>query len=378
MIEWRRDGDGKNALAGKPPVAPGAHAAGLNGTGEPMAPQTATDLDFLAANVHGRRSRLAEGDRLEALCRLRTLPELARALMPEARFLTPSHLERVLVLDQVEELSTIASKVGGSSGHLLDWLRQRFRVENLKVLVRGFATGMALPDLKPYLVPLPDDLALDAEVLAGAGSIEAFAGVVDPEPLRAGLQQAVDLYRRQPRPFFPEAGLDQGYLAELLVRAGDLPRAHRGDVLEIARQEADTFHLALVSRGRFVYDLPAEMLAPFHVPGTRLGRPLFLKLLGADALGQVADRALGLVIDTLPDRVEPDASALEALAWSRYYRLANRTFRRSHMGLGAVVAYAAIRRIELANLITLIEGVRAHLPADAIRRRFIPRDVGSE
>jgi len=343
-----------------------------------MAAQTATDLDFLAANVHGRRSRLAEGDRLDELCRIRTLPELARALFPEARLATAIHLQRVLVLDQVEELSTIASKVGGASGRLLGWLRMRFRVENLKVLLRGFATGMALPDLQPHLVPLPDDLALDLEVLASAGTIEAFTGVVDPEPLRAGLAQTIDLYNQQPRPFFPEAGLDHGYLTELLARARALPRAHRADVVEMACQEADTFHLALVARGRFVYGLAPAMLQPLHVPGTRITRLLFRQMLGAESLAEATAMAVGLVIDTRPDGADPDASALEALAWNRFYRLANRTFRRSHMGLGAVVAYAAIRRMELANLITLTEGVRAHLPAETIRRRLIPRDLDTE
>ncbi len=335
--------------------------------------RTATDLDFLAANIHGRRSRLAEAERLDALCRIRTLPELARALFPESRFLTAVHLQRVLVLDQVEEISTIGSKIGGSSGRFLDWLRMRFRMENVKVLVRGFASGRALKELQPHLIPLPEDLALNLEVLATAGTIEAFTAVLDPEPLRAGLKRAVEPYNKRPRPFFPEAGLDYGYLTELLVRARALPRAHRDDVLGIACQEADTFHLALVARGRFSYDLSPEALQPFHVSGTRIRRQQFRQMLQAESLAEAASMAVGAAIDTMPEQAEPDAATFEILAWNRYYRLANRTFRRSHMGMGAVVAYAAIRRIELANLITLTEGVRARVPPDVLRQRLIPR-----
>ena len=343
-----------------------------------MAPRTATDLDFIAARLHGRRSRLAEAERLDELCRIRTVPELARVLFPESRFLTATPLQRVLVLDQVEEISTIASKIGGSSGRFLDWLRMRFRVENVKVLVRGFSSGMALRDLQPHLVPLPDDLALNPEVLAGAGTIEAFAAVLDPEPLRAGLERAVEPYNKRPRPFFPEAGLDHGYLTELLARARALPRAHRDDVLGIARQEADTFHLALVARGRFSYDLAPDTLHRFHVRGTRISGQQFRQMLRAETLAEAAATAVGAAIDAMPAEGGPDAAALETLAWNRYYRLANRTFRRSHMGLGAVVAYAAIRRIELANLITLVEGVRTRVPPDALRQRLIPRAGPSE
>ena len=338
-----------------------------------MALRTATDLDFLAANIHGRRSRLAEAERLDALCRIRTLPDLARALFAERRFPTVAHLERALVLEQVEELSGLASRLGGASGRFLDWLRMRFRMENVKVLVRGFSSGMALRDLQPHLIPLPGDLAVDAGALAGAGAIEAFAAAVEPEPLRAGLRRGIDLYNKRPRPFFPEAGLDHGYLTELLARAGALGRAHRDDVLEVARQEADTFHLALVARGRFSYNLSPEMLLPFHVPGTRIREQQFRQMTEAESLAEAASLAVGAAIDAMPQAPEPDAAALEVLAWDRCYRLANRTFRRSHMGLGAVVAYAAIRRVELANLITLAEGIRAHLAPEALRRRLIPR-----
>ncbi len=40
------------------------------------------DMDRLAAVLHGRRSRMAEAERLNALCRMRTLPELAGTIFP--------------------------------------------------------------------------------------------------------------------------------------------------------------------------------------------------------------------------------------------------------------------------------------------------------
>ena len=55
---------------------------------------------------------------------------------------------------------------------------------------------------------------------------------------------------------------------------------------------------------------------------------------------------------------------------------ANALFRRGHMRLGAVIGYAAIRRIELVNLITLTEGLRLGLEPLRIRERLIPRPTG--
>lgn len=343
-----------------------------------MALRIALDLDYLAANVHGRRSRLAEAERLDALCRLRTVTDLARALFPESRFLTAAALQRVLILDQVEELTEIASRLGGAAGRILDWLGVRFQMENLKVLARGLAGGMALEDLRPHLILLPDDLALPVEALASAGSLEAFAALVPHEPLRDGLKRGGDLFARRPKAFFLEAGLDAGYLEELLSRARALPAADRREVLPIALQEADTFHMMLAARGKFHYGLGPEAIVPFHVRKTRIPRRTFEAMAAAEHVADVASAAAGAALDEVPKGANEALTPadLEPLAWGRYYRLANRAFRRCHMGLGAVVAYAAIRRVELANLITLSEGIRLGQPADAIRRRLIPAAPG--
>ena len=343
-----------------------------------MALRIGLDMDYLAANIHGRRSRLAEADRLDDLCRLHTVTDLARALFPESRFLTAAALQRVLILDQVEELTEIASRLGGSAGRIMDWLGVRFQMENLKVLARGLAGGMTLEDLRPHLILLPDDLALPVEALASAGSLEAFAALVPHDPLREGIKRGGALFARLPKAFFLEAGLDAGYLEELLSRARALSAADRREVLPIALQEADTFHMMLSARGRFHYRLGPEAIMPFHVRKTGVPRRTFEAMAAAEHVSDVAALSVGVAVDEVPAAAKEALTPadLETLAWRRYYRLANRAFRRSHMGLGAVIAYAAIRRIELANLITLSEGIRLGQPADAIRRRLIPAAPG--
>ena len=46
------------------------------------------------------------------------------------------------------------------------------------------------------------------------------------------------------------------------------------------------------------------------------------------------------------------------------------------MFAGVVAGYAGIRRVEVANLITLAEGIRAGMRAEALRARLIPRTTG--
>jgi len=203
-----------------------------------------------------------------------------------------------------------------------------------------------------------------------------------PHPaLRKAVQAIQDVFRSQPQAFFIEAALDQAYLAESLTRTAALADEDRDAVLPIIRQEIDAFHLALVSRGKFIYGLKPELLTPFHVRGAGIRRVRLVAMLTAADLADVAAKAVGLAIDELPHELSGqagparavDPSLLEVMAWNRFLRLANRAFRRSHMGPGAVIGYTAIRRVELANLITLTEGIRVGLRAEAIRAHLIPR-----
>jgi vacuolar-type H+-ATPase subunit C/Vma6 len=341
------------------------------------------DLDYLVARLHGRLGQFAEAERLDALCRLRTMTDLVRARNPRAHFTTVTDFQHELILEMVQELADFASQLTGAGSALMAWLRIRFQLENLKVLARAFATKKPLELARGYLVPLPADLALNLEALAAAQSAEAFALVAPVGILRKGLAATAPAYEAEPRPMVLEAALDRVYFRELLKRTRALSGDARSDSMTIAKQEVDTFHLMLAARGRFGYDLPPEQLERFHVPGAGITLARFRQMLAADTLRDVAELAAGLSLDPLPateDRYTTgardwDAALLESLAWNRYHRLARRAFRRSHMGLGAVVAFAAIRRIEVANLITLSEGIRTDMPSDAIRRRLIPRNT---
>ena len=347
----------------------------------PMTVQIPTGLEFVAARLHGRRATLAEAARLDALCRMRTVGELGRALWPDAATDSAIELQRRLVGDLVSECLRLRRLLEGPTGDLLEWVGVRFQMENLKVLARGMAAGARWDEVQPYLVPLPGDLAVDAQALASAESVEAFAALVPHPLLQRAVQAVCDVFRSQPQAFFIEAALDQAYFVELLARTAALPDEDRHVVLPVVRQEVDAFHLALVTRGKFIYGMRPELLARFHVGGAGIRRARLEEMLAAGNLADVAAKAVGLAIDELPHELSGqggpagamDPSLLEVMARNRFLRLANRAFRSSHMGPGAVIGYTAIRRVELANLVTLTEGIRVGLRPEAIRARLIPQ-----
>jgi vacuolar-type H+-ATPase subunit C/Vma6 len=336
-----------------------------------MTMPVAKDLDFLSARLHGRRARLAEGARLDELSRVGTVAELARTLDPASRLRSARDLQAHLVQECAEELSRLAAGLSGAEAAFLNWQRVRFQLENLKVLARGFSNGLPLERLLPHMAALPDDLALNADALVGATSVEALAEAAPRGPLQEGLRAAREAYQAQPRPFTLETALDRAYLKEALRLALRLAGPERLDVRRLAGQEADIFHLMLVVRGVFHYKLAPERLLPLHLAGSALSGKAFAAMLQARDLQSVAALAVGRVLDAAP--AEAEAAALETQAWNRFLRLANALFRHSHMGAGVVIGYAAIRRVELANLITLSEGLRIGLNPRLMRALLIPR-----
>lgn len=338
------------------------------------------DLDRLMAVLHGRRARMAEGERLDELCRTRTPAELSEKTFPGREPLDITGFQRLLVHDLVVELSEILICMSGPGARLLNWILVRFQFEDLKILIRTGLTNSPQAEALEHLVSLPPEVALDFQGLIAAEWLEDFIEVAPQGVVRKSLKRTIEIYADHPQPFFFEAILDQGYFQELLVRAQELPADDREILNPLFCQEIDIYHLMLVARGRFHYDLPYDLLLPLHVSDTRLPGSMFSDMLNDKDLRSAVNRAADLVFDSAlfeggsserPESAEVNGALLERLAWIRFSRLANLAFRKSHMGLAAVFGYASLRRMEVANLITLSEGVRKGTPTDVIRSRMI-------
>ena len=342
-----------------------------------MPPSVTRDLDYLAARLHGRCSRLAEGRVLDDLCRIRTVAELARRLTPGQPCERGAELQRRLVRMMIDELGELGQNLTGAGRRLLLWLRVRYQVETLKVVIRGVVNDVPLPTLRAQLADLPSDLALpiaSLEASRDASPLDRLAGIAPPGPLQQGLLAAAGAYRERARPVVLELALDCAYLGQLRVLTDGLGEPERGEAATLAALELDVHNLMLVLRGRHHYHLPAGELRAWHVPGGRWDASSFDALLSAPDLAAALEVGGQRQFPGAPVPVDPEA--FEARLWNRAFARAHAVFRRRHMRLGAVIGYAAIRRIELVNLITLTEGLRLGLEPLRIRERLIPRPTG--
>ena len=338
------------------------------------------DLDYLVARLHAHRSRMAEAERLDGLCRIRSLPDFFRAIFPESELKGLIDFQRLLINELINEFSGFRTHISGPGANLLDWTLVRFQVENLKVLIRICLTKIPFEEVNEHLISLPKEFALNTQGLAKAESPADFVRLVPKGLLQENLKKALEIYREYPQSFFFEVALDCGYFKGLIARTEELLGEDREIVKPVVYQETDIFNLMLIVRGKFYYGLTPTILRPFYVPGTRIPRTLFASMLNDTDLSTSVNRVAERVLDAEPFQYGPkggsiivDASALEGLAWKRFFRLANLAFRQSHMGLAAIIGYIGLRRVEAANLITISEGIRDGISGETIRARLIPQ-----
>ncbi len=330
------------------------------------------DINFLAARLHGRRSALAEGARLDELCRLRTLGELCHALGVDAG--SPPNaaaFQRHVLADYAAELRALAEGVPAEYASFFEWQRRRFHVENAKVVLRGLWAKRSAAEINDRLVgeSLPEGFRVPDGL--PTSPTDLVRGM-DLEPcLMDAVAAASEAYARLPCLFTLESALDAGYLTELLRRAARCG-GDEGGVSALAGQEAATFLAMLALRGVGNYRLAADLLDAFYVECAPISREAFARLAAATP-GEAIELAAGIAFDALgPDAAVHD---VEAACWGRYLRLANRLFRRGHMNVAAVAGFLGLRRIEVANLITLSEGLRLGMDGHALRARLIPRSM---
>ncbi len=329
------------------------------------------DLDHLAARLHGRRSRLSDGARLRALCGLGSVPVLSKTLFPGEDIDGAAGLQARLAEGFILEAREISACLDEAGARFVEWQAARFQLENLKAALRGILSGAAPEDTRRLLASLRAAGEGYGPELASARDTEALLAVLPEGFFRRSLAAACASFHGSAALFFIEAALDRDYLKEMYGRTRGLGGSDRAFAAALCAQETGVFNLMLAARGKFFYGFENRALLELYVPGQAAGLRRFKNMLEAADAGQLRSMAAGLALD--PGPMERDPSVLEALAWRRYARLANRALRRGHMGFAAVAAYLALRRVEIANLITVAEGLRLGVEGVSLFSRLIPR-----
>lgn len=340
-----------------------------------MKAKIATDLDFVIAKTRAKHSLIYEGDRLSALVHHRALPDLAHELFPTETFASHTALERRLVVAYADSLAQLWRYMESPRDRLFIALGLRLQIENIKVRLRSYVSGLRLPPESLPVIGLPEPFRWEAEESARPAGVQSILDTI-PEPLlRRAAGEAFVLYTDYPVPLYLEAGLDQGYLRILGEAWRDLEAEDRRVTKPLVDLESDIHNLMFVLRARVNFNLDRAMVVRLAGGGAEDLSPAGWVSAAADGgtVREILARAPAYMQRALID-IPAELGAIEQALWQRFYRTADRVYYRSQFNVGCPYAFAAIKRMELANLITVVEAVRYGLPAeDTLKRLLRPK-----
>lgn len=339
-----------------------------------------TSLDFLVAKVRARHAAIFEGSRLLALLRFRTMAELAHELLPGQPLSGPADFERRLVEKYADDVALLWHYLDGPRERLIWSAGVRLAVENLKVMLRSRAANSSVPVDSLPLVRLPQPFdEVYAAVPRQPSPREVVAAIREPI-IRSSAEQALLKYADQPLPLVLEAGLDDGYFRLLGDVLRQLDGNDRKAVEPLLENESRIHNLMFVLRGRsdgVDGSLLISLASPSPVEGkVSLWLSRMAKVGGSGAPGSAAIREMIAEAPADLRRVAEesgpaDLPTIERRLWIWYYGQAGRIFRSSFFDIGAIYAYVVKRRLELANLITVVEALRYDMSLEETRRRLL-------
>ena len=319
--------------------------------------------EFLYAKLHGRRSRLYEGDRLRELAAEASLEDLALRLFPQARRADRAEFERQVMASCVAELASLARFLVGARYAFYMRLLGRYPIENLKVLLRLLGSE---EDPAGHLVELPAGLALPVEKLTGAGDARQFLEAIPMSRVRRCALQALPAYEEGGKKAWLEMAFDRGYWLGVRDGLGRLSASERPECARPVRRELDAMRLLATLRAAAVYGLSWDEWRPF-VPagGGRVGEQALRDIHARPELSYVAERLPGLWATVAP--MEPqDIGELEEALWRQVVRAADHQFYASSGALGVMVGYFYLKRDEMRHLLGLAQMLRYGKAADEI------------
>jgi len=332
---------------------------------------TDTNIDALYAKIRARRAWMYEKEKLSRLCQLKSLPALAAELYPEQGIEGPRQFQKRLVDDHVASLAWILDFLGEPQYGFFLWLLRRYQIENIKVIFRGFHSRRPAAEVLPYLAALPEQLAVPAERMLAAPTAHDFAAELEKDPLHDPVAEAAAAYSEHAKPFHFDASIDRAFYATLtsLAEQQELWEDDRGG--ELVSLEATFYLIMLTIRLKAGYRVEFDSVAHYlRIPRT-IGLDVLREIYSAQSVAAGVESLPKRLRGQMPGRIDtPDQ--LERALTMYLYRRADSVFYHSGVALAAVVAFHYLKRMELANLIRLVEAYRYGLSAGEMQQSMLP------
>ncbi len=332
------------------------------------------------AKVRARLGQLLSTERIERLARTRNPQEFYAALSgtvyeevfsdPEIN-VDPRIAEKLLVRKEIIWHAELIQDLSGEIKDLIAQFLEKYEIENIKAALRArksergeevlrYIVKAALPNRIPYISLFEADTVEDALTLLSG------------TPYLRPAMSALDDYREKKNLFPVETAMEIDFYRRLEEKVDKLSGRDRKIARKLIGLEIDQKNIEWLVRLKFYYDIPVADLLDYNIPGGEsLGRQQLMEIFKAetvdDLLTAAFDQYLGraaMLFSKVPQAGK--LYVMEIILWDYLVREARRTLGGFPFTIGTILSYLILKRAEIRNLITILNGKVIGLDHNAI------------
>jgi len=325
---------------------------------------------LINAKIRSRLATLLSPDMIVRCASARDLPEFYSTLAgtvyepvlsrPEVA-LDPRVAERLLVEQEVQWHADLIKDVRDPERALVGALLEKYELENLKAALRIREGDRSKDDLK-YIIRKHLPHALPYQSIAEARTLDEVLAYLVATPYLLPVRGSLDDYKRQGTLFPTEIALELDFYRRIKAKVEALGRTDKPIARRLIGLEIDIKNISWLIRLKFYYHIPTGELIDYSIPGGhRLTSDRMRHSFVADSIKDVLTVVLERSFKPVAEIVKREEELsklyfLEIILWNYLIHEAKRTFGGFPFTVGTVLSYLILKRTEIMNLITILNG----------------------
>lgn len=315
-----------------------------------------------AANIEAIYEELRHTEYAHAVADARTADDLR-------------HVETALVDHLIAVHREVAAHTRGSLRSFLTELLRKYEVENLKVLLRVWSAKAEQEKEFIYRETICHDIPVDS--ILGATTIEEVIVLLEDTPYRRPIWQARESFKKTRSLFYLEVALDQELYEATWRAIQQLPAADRRIAARLVGIEIDVLNITWISRFIKYYKLALPEITGLIIPhGLEIKKGLLTDVYpGIDKDSFLKSLFTGLY-SGVPQMIASSEETqqlhlLEALLKELFVQQVKKALGGFPFTVGVAIAYLRLKKMEVANLITILNAKTLNVPSSEMENNLI-------
>jgi V/A-type H+-transporting ATPase subunit C len=337
---------------------------------------------FLNARLRAKLSKLLSAEQYEQLMQAAS-PEGVFSILQQTEYRDVfesvvsaqdiPRAEAALVGKLITCHREVAAEAKGAVRRLVEELMRKYEVENLKVMLRAWNAKEEIEFI--YRDRICNDIPV--EPILAARTIEEIIVLLGETPYRKPLSRARQEYSETRSLFYLEVALDRELYEAMWRAIRVLSPADRKIASRLLGIEIDILNINWILRFKKYYNLGLANVIRLIVPGGLQVKEDLLRDAYPDRTPAALMSALLTgVYSGLPRPMEAEKEVeglhlLEGLLRETYAQQLRNALGGYPFTIGTVIAYLRFKKIEVSNIITILNAKALQLPREDIERDVV-------